>query len=821
MKFHALVTRGAVRLKNALCSGACVAAAMTPASLSAQQQAADSVDSITVTATRRDNVTSQDVPASINVLGADLLMNADIRALDDLERLAPSVQLTQTESAAAGTFISIRGIGTSSNNPGFEPSVGVLIDGVFRTRTGIALSELPELESVEILRGPQGTLFGRNTSSGAISINTARPADEAGGHLSVAAGNLDALTVRGDYSLPLGGGWSSRVDAVYRRRDGFIEDINTGEDFNAIDRFLVRGQLQYIGAGSELRLIADIGSADEPCCAAVVLDPGATAPVIDAITVPQGVTGFGSRDVEDYEVALSPARPLAEEVDEWGVSAHYERDFDKFNLTSITAFRDWEVVRDQDVDGSGLDRSFRQDYTISDQSFTQEFRLQGDAGILNWLAGVYYLHQGLELTDTIRGGADSSLFADIVYNSATRSALAPTGFQIYGSLPGVPSFFAIANPFQAGVFLPPVVEGEGQQADNYNVDTNAFAVFTHNEWSLSNRLTLTTGLRFTFERKELEFDLNSISPGCDLLNANPAAVPLLGAATTLVCSPAVNTEANGTGADDREDSQLSGTAKLVFDLHDNALIYASYSRGFKSGGYNLARSSFDFSLTGGAGPTPSDLEFDAETADAYEVGFNSAFLGRRIILNGAVYYQDIEGFQNLVFNGNNFVVFNAPAESYGAELDLISRPMPGLTVQSGLAYNIVELTEDIVAGPTFIEGNQQLARSPRFTVTAAATYDWPVGSSLKGLIHINARYVSDQTLATAEPAASVEQDAFALVGGRVGIRTEDERWSLSVFGENIFDEDYLLQSIQSPELSSIAAYPGVPRTFGVELRAEF
>lgn len=811
--------------KTALLLSVSLAATMSPAAVSAQEETEGEdtavLDTVTITATRRDNVTVQDVPASINVLSSDVLEDSDVRALGDLEQLAPSVQVTQTESAAAGTLISIRGIGTVANNPGFEPSVGVLIDGVFRTRTGVALSELPELESVEILRGPQGTLFGRNTSSGAVSINTAKPQSEPGGFASVTAGSFDALALRGAYSLPLSENWSSRVDAVYREREGFIEDANTGQDFNAIERYLVRGQIQYTGETSDFRLIADIGSSDEPCCAGLVIDPGPSAPLINAITAPQSIAAFGSQDIGDYETALSPNRSLEEEVDEWGVSAQYDREFENFNLTSITALRDWEVVRNQDVDGSGLDRSYREDYTITDQSFTQEFRLQGDTDLVSWLVGAYYLNQDLELTDTVRGGPDSSAFTDLVYNFATRSPAVPSGFQIYGTLPGVPSFLAIANPMQAGIFLPPVMDGEGQQADNFNVETNAFAVFTHNEWSLSDRVTLTTGLRYTLEQKDLEYNLNSISPSCDFVNANPAVLPLLGAAAPLVCSPAVNTEASGTDSTDREDTQLSGTAKLAFDLNDNALLYASYSRGFKSGGFNLARSSFDYSIAGGAGPSPTDLEFEAEVADSYEVGFNSTFAGRRVILNGAVYFQEIDDFQNLVFNGNNFVVFNAPAEGYGAELDLMAQPTSGLTIQSGLSYNNVELTEDIIAGTTFIEGNQQLARSPELTLTNAITYSWPIGETFEGLFHLNSRYVTEQTLASAGAAAEVEQDAFAVIGARIGLSTNDGRWTLSVFGDNIFDEDYLVQTFQLPELSSVAGYPGAPQTFGIELRTEF
>ncbi|MEL7022781.1 MAG: TonB-dependent receptor [Pseudomonadota bacterium] len=809
------------RVQSAWTGGAFLLSLVTATPTVAQDTNLDPIDTITVTATRRENVTVQDVPASINVLSADTLENANVTALSDIEQLSPSVQITQTESSAVGTLISIRGIGTLGNNPGFEPSVGVLIDGVFRTRTGIALSELPELSSIEVLRGPQGTLFGRNTSSGAVSINTVAPSSNTDGYISAYTGNYGAFELEGALNIPLGDQWATRLDAVVRNRDGYIEEVNTGSNINDIDRVMVRSQVQYEGDVSTLRIIADVGSADESCCASLVLDPGPLAAIVSAITLPQGVTPFASPDIGDYQTALSPNRPTREEVDEWGVSAQYDRAIGNSNLTSITAYRSWEVTRDQDVDGSGLNRSFRDDFKTEDQSFTQELRLQGDSGRLNWLVGAFYLNQQLELTDTIRGGADSSSFVDIVYNQATRNAQFPTGFQVYGTLPGVPSFLALADPLQAGFFIPPVQDGEGQQADNFEVDTQALALFTHNEWSLNERLVLTTGLRYTYERKELNFNLNSTSSGCDFLNATPAALPLLGAAVPLVCSPVLNTEANGTGEATRDDSQLSGTAKLAYALNEDLLMYTSYSRGFKSGGFNLARSSFNYSISNGVAPSPNDLEFNEETADAYELGFNSSFGDGAVLLNGAVYFQDIKGFQNLVFNGNNFVVFNAPAESYGAELDLMARPADGVTIQSGLSYNKVELTEDIVAGTTFVQGGEQLARSPELTVTAAATYSWPLLTSIDALVHLNSRFVTEQSLALTGAASNVMQDDFILVSGRIGLLSTNDTWSISLFGENLLDEEFLLQTFQLPELQSVAAYSGVPRTYGIEFRLNF
>jgi len=229
---------------------------------------------VTVTATRREGATVQDVPIAVNALDADLLADTGVTDLTDLEQIAPSLQITVGQSSVNNTTINIRGIGTGGDNPGFEPAVGVFIDGVYRTRSGIAVSELPELAGVEVLRGPQGTLFGRNVTAGALSIETAGPEREGRQSVTLSAGNFEAFGVEYTGTGATSENTAARIDAKYRVRDGYIEDPNGGDAINDVDRYLIRGQFEWEGDTADVRLIGDVTSTDENCCGAVNLVAG-------------------------------------------------------------------------------------------------------------------------------------------------------------------------------------------------------------------------------------------------------------------------------------------------------------------------------------------------------------------------------------------------------------------------------------------------------------------------------------------------------------------------------------------------------------------
>jgi iron complex outermembrane recepter protein len=822
-------------------------------------------DDIVVTATRREQL-SQDVPLAVTVVGGEALENSGITDIRGIRQLTPSLQTTTGQSAATGVSLSIRGIGTAGDNPGFEPAVGVFIDGVFRARAGLALAELPPIERVEVLRGPQGTLFGRNTSAGALSITTEGPEFQFGGYVEAEYGNYDALNLQAGINIPAGESLALRVDGGYRRRDGYILDINSGNDINDINRYWLRAQALYETDRITFRLIADYQETDEVCCGAINTGSGLVLPLTNtdnaiariATGAVLGLTGNpatggavgrigiplpytrGSR-----RMAVTPGRDYLEQVQEWGISGQFDIELGDITLTSITAYRDWDARRNQDIDFSGLDRAYRENYRTGLTDFTQEIRLQGEAfdGNLDWLVGGFYLNERLTLTDTVRFGAQGDIYVDSVVNGLTRSAALPTGLQLFGRLgPGVPLFgqvalatnptllaAALGNPALFALFnspLPATPNGGGQIADNYRVNTEAFALFTHNIFHITDSLDLTVGLRYNRETKDIDTNLNSAVPACGFYT-NPAnalyvqalqGAGLLGLANLYTCNPTVNSEFNGSRSDSRSESEFTGTVRLSFELNDDILLYAGYDRGYKSGGYNLDRASFDTRVLGGNGAQLTDLEFGNESVDAFEIGIKTN-LSREIQFNVAAFRSDYTGYQSLRFVGTQFVTRNFnEVISQGVEIETLIRPVRNLTFQ--LAYTYLDAAvNDPLAGD---DNGRQLTNQPRNVVTGAMTWTPALSDNVTGLVHVDFRMQSDSTPVNT-PAAQpfVANDGYEIVNARVGL-TINESYSIEAYVENVFNTYYNITAFPIPEQgASFAVYPSPPRFYGLRVRAAF
>ncbi len=857
-----------------------------PAAAQAQQADAPppgdgyvSANDIVVTATRRSE-TVQDVPIAITAIGPQLLENAGMDTVRDLEQLAPSLQSSIGQSAATGTTIYLRGITTGGDNPGFEPAVGVFIDGVFRARSGVAISELPELERVEILRGPQGTLFGRNTSAGALSIFTASPKFESGGYAEAGYGNYDGVELRGALTGPASEHVALRLDGAYRTRDGYIADANGRRAINDVNRWLVRGQALLDRGPVTLRLIADYYQTDEQCCAVVSAVRGPFAPVIQQLAAAQGLVGLYTGSTDDRIQAVSPGRDYGEKVRDYGLSGELNYDLGGARLTAITAYRRWRVVRAQDIDFSGIDRAYRDGYRNALSDFTQEVRLQGSAlgGKLDWLVGGFFLNETNTLRDTVRVGTDSNRYVDAVFSAQLRP-LFGTPVQFYGSLgASVPTFGQVLlNPAvppaaygqlaplvtlfraQAGTApiagipimpglaalalqpLPGNAPGQGNNSDDFRVKTNAFALFTHDIVHLTDALSLTLGARWNHETKHLTATIASNTGACTFFNqartGNPAAaayanilrqVPgLFGNLFLLSCNPAVNSEFNGAYADRRSEDQLTGTVKLAYKFSPRVLGYVSYDRGYKSGGYNLDQATFDSALLGGNGAQAGDLRFSRETVDSLEAGFKTQF-GRKFTLNLAGFYSQFHNLQSLVFSGTNFVVQNVPkTTSKGAEAEATIQPERDLIFQIGYSYIDARYDDDgknFAGTPLVGKGDQQLDNQPRHTVTLAGTWTPSIARGLNGLLHIDMRYNSEVNIPSSPPDANgrnaLYNPGYPLVSAVIGVQRPDGRRSLQFWVQNLTNQHYFISGFGVPEQNgSYAGYPGTPRFYGV--RAKF
>ncbi len=522
-----------MRVKLALLAGVAGCTIAIPAHA---QDATEDDDTIIVTATLRA-ADVQDVPIAVTAVAPVELERQGVMDIKTLSSVSPSFNIQSSQTETQGTSIRIRGVGTTGNNTGLESSVGVFIDGVYLSRPGIALGDLLDLERLEILRGPQGTLFGRNTSAGALNISTKRPdLIEFEGFANASYGNFDYIGAQAGISVPvIAGEMGVRLSGAYRKRDGIITSSTSGAESGNRDRFIVRGQVAWEPtADVSLRIIGDYAESDENCCTAVIIretelrNRGAFAAY--GLPANGGVIDFGPRAVEDR---ISSDDGYINITNQWGVSGELKWNLGVPELTYIGSYRRFEAQSGQD-DFVGLDVYQVGPSPFSAPNFpfsggtnkvmTHELRLQGSAfnDAVDWLIGAYYSNEKIDEIQAMTLGPDYQAYAATqLFNSLgnafrpfgpnplfalTRMAQA-TGVTVIPGVGPVPNF---ALPNVAGV------NSNGSFAVNrFTQDAESVSVFTHNVIDLTDNISLTLGARYVDEKKDGAFDqLSGSSPAC-------------------------------------------------------------------------------------------------------------------------------------------------------------------------------------------------------------------------------------------------------------------------------------------------------------------
>jgi outer membrane receptor protein involved in Fe transport len=637
----------------------------------------------------------------------------------------------------------------------------------------------------------------------------------------------------------------------------------------------------------DMRVIGDFSERDESCCAAQIYNPellngnpttnmdpfgNETAPLPYGSGRQQWIANLGG-----YGPNVSLANPLGAlgdgnigdrqafsnygypaEVQDRGVSAEFNWDLGGPTLTSISAYRIWTSSGGSDSDYSQTDIVYvPQGDAVGTEyrTFTQELRLAGEWGRVDWLVGVFYSDEEIDRDFAFSTGEQYGL-----YFSGLDSVI--SGGSVTPGLGNMPAGGLLPTLYDALIFVP---AGAGS-FDHYEQTGESLALFTHNIVALTENTDLTIGARFTREEKDLIGEFNTPFAAAPLRsatiagletafgvgvggfaaydNCNPTLLPGAppGASTAFralraaYCVPWLRDELDGVGYDQsREEEEWSGIVSLRHDFTDNIAAYISASRGYKGGGFNMDRD-FDFTVTPAL--DDPDSSFEAELVDAYEIGVKTQWFGGRLIANLAVYQNEYENFQLNTYNGIQFVVTSIPeVTSEGAELDLIWRtPIEGLSFQGGVAYTDatygpntgwVEANRDpILANLTLARlPNSQLTNAPEWTSTLSATYERPILNNMRFLAYADARWVDEQNTGS-DLRPSKVQPEYTLVNARLGIGSEDERWTLELWGRNIFDEEYAQIMFDVPLQQGTAgptqgAFLGDPATYGVTLRARY
>lgn len=754
--------------------------------LLATQAAADVIEEVVVTAQKRAE-SLQDVPIAINAMTGDELDRLGVATAEGILKLVPNAGTIAQGGAKQNFFI--RGVGTNDFHLNVVGAVGVFLDDVSLNSPFSVTFNTFDMERVEVLRGPQNTLFGRNTTGGAVNYISRKPSVEEGvnGYLRGGFGSHDQLDVEGAVGFPLGDKAALRFAAVSNTRDGPFNNITLGEDVGERDRQAARAQLLMLPSDTvELRLNLSAGSGGGdpvPFKDVGILDPNdltmpCAVPADDII--PQNnpncadSSGFvhQSGDWEDVFGGLKHR----EELDVSGASLNVLWDAGPFTLTSVTAFDSLEIEYHEDSDGAPtVIFQFYQDGDYD--QFSQELRLTSpDQAGLRWIAGLYYFSEEADYSTVVR---------------RTPAPLAPSGPDMFNIVPNT------------------VV----------NQDNEAVSLFGQLDFDLRDDLTLTAGYRWTNETKE---GTNAASVRCVGPNGGPPFCPslpddahlggdLIPTLPALLELPIEMLDGDWT--------EWGARLALDYQISEEAILYGSISRGFKGGGFSIA------ALQALQGLAARDVE--PEILWAYEIGVKSDWLDGAVRLNAAAFFydwEDLQSFQPLIVPGTGEAVpqlLNVPkSELIGTEVELTFVPGEGWYVQTGLGLLASEITDaGLIAG---VDAGNDLPNTPQLTFNGLVRKEIEMQTGLLAL-QTDFRYRDDVTYDLAN-ARNLSQEGFWNLNARVSYAFgSNEQYDISLWGENLTEEEYCTTQTSLAGLSeSNLCLPSLSEaTFGLSGTVQF
>ena len=775
-------------------------AALGITAASAQEAGEPVIDEIVVTAQKRPQ-TVLETPISLTAFGGEFLEDARVDTVSDVATITPNFQ-TFTGGSQTNAKIGIRGV-TSVGNSAIEPSVGVFIDGVYYARPGSVIGNLVDIEAVEVLRGPQGTLFGRNTPVGALNITTRGPEDEPSGLLNVAYGNYDQRDVEAAYGAMVSDTVGFRVASRYTDRDGYGDNELAGE-IEGQSNLNLRGKLRFEPTDAfTATLIGDYAE----------IESGGPIIEILADTVNPVFAGtlaqlYGDSPVteDSFDRTVREVREDSLDDEQWGITLDlaYEA-AGGHRLRSITAYRDWRADVRESVLRLPVDLLPR-DSRFATEAFSQELQLiSPDDQAIEYVAGLFYYEEDYDIDQSFDAGdafCVPTIFAQVFQQAVGQliaAGLDPAAAQAQAQ--------GIAQA-QAGQCLQAPQEGAAVSA--FEQSLTSYAGYGQATWNASDALSLTLGLRYTVDEKDGAF-------------AQGAPNPFAGAFRATEDSPGL--KAN--------DDRLTYFANATYFVTPDTMLFGTVSTGFKSGGFNSEGGSEDLSAGG-------LRVFGPEDTQNYELGLKTeAAPGLR--LGVTLYRTEIDDFQDRSFDGSRFLVRNAgELVQQGVEVDYVWEPVEQFQLFGGASYLDSEFTEFEAASP--LPGSDEPqdisgARntySPEWQLSNVATWRDRLTDRLGWFARGEWTYVSEQDVGgstNANPQGI--QEGYHLLGGGLGIESADGGWTVDLYAKNLLDEDVCLTIFDQPFGEALGAVDvasnttaqrcvlNAPRTYGVRVRTNF
>lgn len=718
---------------------------------------------------RRTTERAQDVPIPLSVVGGEQLENTGAYTLADLQNQVPS--LVAFNSNPRNSAVGIRGIGVSTASDGLDTSVGVYVDGVYLGRPGMALTDLIDIERVEVLRGPQGTLFGRNTSAGVLNITTRKPTFEPGVTAELSYGDYGYNQVRVSVNGPIVDGLiAGRLTAFNTDRDGVFQNATTGVRANSIGRYGIRGQLLITPSDKlDIRLIGEYAQEDDTCCVSVLktLLPATLSPAIGRTLTAFRQLGYTPVANLDQSVGNAPQNMR---TDSHAFSAEVNWDVGFADFTSITAYRYWHFDPLQDSDGTPLDIIQKNAAITRDWQWTQEVRLASRPGRFEWQVGAYLFQQTLKDHFILNQfGTDAGAF----YTAFNR----------------------LSNPAAPAVVIAP----GSQYIGDTSAKSESWAVFGQVNYDLTERLTATAGLRYTHDKRDgITVTSTRGTP------YGPTSIPF-------------NYDVTVKGG------EWSYLASLSYKINDDVLAYGSFSTGHKAAGLNL-----------NAAVTPgSPLVLEPEKVENFELGLKTTLWNNRARFNLSAFRADLDGLQANIAPSNGarqYLANVGDIRSKGVEVDFAVEPLEGLTASLNGSYNDVTYASYRnapcpvgVAAPCDLTG-ERVFQAPKWVANAQVRYDFDWRDDIRPYVQGQVTYRSS-VYGQVDNSPYARIDDYTVVNARIGARFGEGRYDVSLWANNLFDKTYF-NTLGSSAIVGAAVYGfsgqlGPPRTVGATLRAEF
>jgi iron complex outermembrane recepter protein len=729
------------------------------------------LQSVFVTARKRTEDLEQ-VPISVSsVSGRELEQNANY-SIQELADKVPNLLIAP--SNVRQTSISIRGLGKNSANDGLETSVGVYVDGVYLGQPGETAFDLFDLDHIEVLRGPQGTLFGKNNTGGVVSISTRKPDFTPELEVESIGGNYGTYEVHAAGNVPITDTLAVRMTAYDRNRDGFLDDLYNGTRFNGYDRQGAR--LQFLWQPNDAlsaRLVAERYQSSEYSGVSVLLNPMATyangavnTQTFAAYTAPLKFVPVYAPWAGNID--LNSARPVTTTQD--NVSAQVTWHVGGYSIDSISAFRHYTFDAKNDIDGMPLDIVNFDGTTSDNKQVSEELRLSSPTGDrFDYVAGLYYFHQSIWTNSDTLFGSD---YAAVAGDSGNTAA---------------------------------ALEGVRQDVIGTPV-TTSYAAFAQANYKVADSVTLTGGLRETRESKHATIN-HVVSGGADAatLSADDAA---LRAATV---------DTSATAASFTENA-LSWLGTVAFRVTEDSNAYVTAAKGFKSGGINVEDTT-----------VPSIVA--PETAYSYEAGLKNRLLDRRLLVNINVYWETVKNYQGNFQSPTlgNYIANVGDVRVHGAEFETEARPIESVRLGASAAYNEATYqnfnnakcpTELLNVLKICDFSGRTLPFAPHWTGTASASYTHRLNDHLKTVVD---GYVTFRSASNVNQSLSIygTQAAYTVANFQTSVASLDDRYALAFWVKNAFDTQFLTAVGNTYSSRSFTAALGDPRTFGATLRVSF